>query len=223
MRLILFVTDIPLVNIQYNKFEILNVKKITLSGENTWTDFMTQRKNDSFVATKLELDLISRENYKHNIMKIKLIVVGKTDLGYIADAIGGYEKRLKHYISFEIQTIPDIKNAKSLTEHVLKEKEGEQILNLLTKTDEVILLDERGKQYTSLEFANFISTKLLASVKNLVFVVGGAYGFSQQVYDRALGKIALSSMTFTHQMIRLFFIEQLYRAFSIIKGESYHH
>lgn len=156
-------------------------------------------------------------------MKIKLLTVGKTDTAYLSEAIAVYEKRLQHYIQFEIQTLPDIKNAKSLTENLLKEKEGIALLASFQDSDDVVLLDEKGKSYTSVDFSTFLSKKMIVGTRTLVFVVGGAYGFSQAVYTRASGMLSLSSMTFTHQMIRLFFTEQLYRAFTILKGESYHH
>lgn len=156
-------------------------------------------------------------------MKIKLLAVGKTDANYLAEAIAVYEKRLKHYISFEAKYLPDIKNAKSLNAEQQKEKEGALILSHINDGDDVILLDEGGKLFSSVEFSAFLSKKMLNSSKALVFIIGGPYGFSKNVYNRANTKISLSPMTFTHQMVRLLFIEQLYRAFTIIKGESYHH
>lgn len=156
-------------------------------------------------------------------MKIKLLVVGKTDAAYMTEAIAVYEKRLKHYIGFELKCLPDVKNAKSLTAEQLKEKEGAAILDQLTDTDDVVLLDEAGKMFTSVEFSALVAKKIQGSAKNLVFIIGGAYGFSQPVYNRANSKISLSPMTLTHQMVRLLFVEQLYRAFTILKGESYHH
>jgi 23S rRNA (pseudouridine1915-N3)-methyltransferase len=156
-------------------------------------------------------------------MKIKLIAVGKTDNANLQHFIDDYIKRLGFYISFEFFVIPDIKNTKSLSESIQKQKEGENILKQVTSTDILILLDEKGKNYSSVGFSEFLQKKMNSGIKQLVFVVGGPYGFSQEIYDRANGKISLSSMTFSHQMIRLFFIEQLYRAFTILRNEPYHH
>jgi 23S rRNA (pseudouridine1915-N3)-methyltransferase len=155
-------------------------------------------------------------------MKIECVVIGKTDLEYLKEGIAIYEKRLKHYIPFEWIVISDIKNAASLTSNQLKEKEGSSILNRLDKDDFLIILDEHGKQFTSVGFSTFIDHKLQIGIKKLVFQVGGAYGFSEEVQERANFKMALSNMTFSHQMIRLLFIEQVYRAFTILKGEKYH-
>lgn len=156
-------------------------------------------------------------------MKIKLILLGKTTDAELAKLIENYRKRLIHYLSFEIVTIPEIKNVKNFTFEQQKEKEAELLLSKFEVNDEIILLDEKGKQYTSVQFANLISDKMLYSSKNITFVVGGAYGFSEKVYAKATGLISLSAMTFSHQMIRLLFVEQLYRAMTIIKGEPYHH
>ena len=156
-------------------------------------------------------------------MKICLLVIGKTDAGYVHAGVEEYEKRLKYYTSYEMQVIPDIKNRKSLTETQQREREGELIMGRLEGTDVVVLLDERGGEYTSKGFAEFLAQKMLAGVKRLVFVVGGPYGFSEQVYKRAQGKVSLSKMTFNHQMVRMIFAEQLYRAMTILKGEPYHH
>lgn len=156
-------------------------------------------------------------------MRIKLILVGKTTDRYLSGLIEEYTNRLKFYVTFEQLIIPELKNAKSLTFEQQKEKEGNAILSKLEKSDEVILLDEKGKQFSSVQFAAFISNKMLFSNKSIVFVVGGPYGFSQTVYQRADSMLSLSKMTFSHQMIRLLFTEQLYRAMSIIKGEPYHH
>ena len=156
-------------------------------------------------------------------MKIKLLAVGKTDTQYIAEAIAVYEKRLKFYTSLEIKYLPDIKNAKSLSADQLKEKEGTAILAQLNDGDDVLLLDEGGKMFTSVEFSEFLSKKIVGSAKAVVFVIGGAYGFSQAVYNRANIKISLSPMTLTHQMVRVLFAEQLYRAFTNLRGDSYHH
>jgi 23S rRNA (pseudouridine1915-N3)-methyltransferase len=156
-------------------------------------------------------------------MKIKLLLVGKTNIDWVINAVEMYSKRIKKYVNFDIEYISDVKNTKNMTAEIQKNKEGELILSLLDLKDTVILLDERGIQFTSLQFADFIKGKILASTKSLVFVVGGAYGFSQDVYKRADSTVSLSQMTFSHQCIRLIFAEQLYRAFTIIRGEPYHH
>jgi ribosomal RNA large subunit methyltransferase H len=156
-------------------------------------------------------------------MNIKLIVIGKTDSAALQQLISTYEKRLVRYINFELQLLPDIKNSKSLTEELQKIKEGELILSNVESSHYLILLDERGKEYTSVTFADELQKKMNTSIKQLTFVIGGPYGFSQEVYNRANGKLSLSKLTFSHQMIRLFFIEQLYRAFTILRNEPYHH
>lgn len=156
-------------------------------------------------------------------MKINLLVVGKTNHSSLIELQNEYQKRLKHYIGFEMLTIPELKNTKNLSENEQKEKEGELILKQLDVSDYLILLDEKGKQLSSVEFSTFISKKMLSSHKSIVFVVGGPYGFSPKIYNRANGLISLSKMTFSHQMIRVIFVEQLYRAFTILKGEPYHH
>jgi 23S rRNA (pseudouridine1915-N3)-methyltransferase len=156
-------------------------------------------------------------------MKIKLLVIGKTDDKNLVQLIENYQKRLQHYISFQLEVILDIKNVKNLSEIQQKEKEGELILSKLQNTDQLILLDEKGKEFRSLDFANFLQKKMNSGIKQLVLVVGGPYGFSETVYKKAMGKISLSKMTFSHQMIRLFIVEQLYRGFTILKNEPYHH
>ena len=156
-------------------------------------------------------------------MNIKLIAIGKTDSAALQQLISTYEKRLVRYINFELQLLPDIKNSKSLTEELQKIKEGELILSNVESSPYLILLDERGKEYTSVAFADELQKKMNTSIKQLTFVIGGPYGFSQEVYNRANGKLSLSKLTFSHQMIRLFFIEQLYRAFTILRNEPYHH
>lgn len=156
-------------------------------------------------------------------MQIKLIAIGKTDNKAIASLIEEYSKRLNFYIKFEFEVIPDIKNSKSLTESLQKEKEGELILKKLAPSDDLILLDERGKSYSSVAFSAFLQKKMNAGLKQLVFVIGGPYGFSDEVYSRANAKLSISAMTFSHQMIRPFFIEQLYRGFTILRNEPYHH
>lgn len=156
-------------------------------------------------------------------MKISLMVIGKTDAYYFVEAIKEYESRLKHYIPFDIQILPDVKNTKSLTVEQQKEKEGELIIKNLQAGDVLVLLDEKGKEFTSVQFASYIERKMHAVSKRLVFLVGGPYGFSEEVYQEASDKISLSKMTFSHQMIRLIFIEQLYRAMTILNNEPYHH
>jgi 23S rRNA (pseudouridine1915-N3)-methyltransferase len=156
-------------------------------------------------------------------MNIKLLAVGKTDNKALQQLIAEYENRLKHYIKFELEIIPDIKNAKNLSEVQQKEKEGEQILKKLKKTDVLVLLDENGKQYSSLDFSSYLQKKMNSGIKQLVFVIGGPYGFSDAIYQKAQGKISLSKMTFSHQMVRLFVVEQVYRAFTILRNEPYHH
>jgi 23S rRNA (pseudouridine1915-N3)-methyltransferase len=156
-------------------------------------------------------------------MNIKLIAIGKTDNKELQKLIDEYSKRLSFYIKFDLEIIPDIKNVKNLSESQQKEKEGDLILAKLTPTDQLILLDENGKTFSSIGFSDFLQKKMNSGVKTLVFVIGGPYGFSDVVYQKAQGKISLSLMTFSHQMVRLFFIEQLYRGFTILKNEPYHH
>lgn len=155
-------------------------------------------------------------------MKITLLTTGKTDQRYLREGIDIYVKRLKHYISFNIIEIPSLKKSSSLPADILKLKESEAMDKLLYKADCIVLLDERGNQMTSEEFSVFLQRKMNASVREMVFVVGGAHGFHEQLSQKAHHKISLSKMTFSHQMVRLFFVEQLYRAFTILKGESYH-
>jgi 23S rRNA (pseudouridine1915-N3)-methyltransferase len=156
-------------------------------------------------------------------MNIKLIAVGKTDHKNLQLLIDEYQKRLSFYVKFEFEILADIKNVKNLSENQQKEKEGEMILSKIGSTDQLILLDENGKNYSSINFAGELQKKMNSGIKTLVFVIGGPYGFSSEVYEKANGKISLSTMTFSHQMVRLFFIEQLYRAFTILKNEPYHH
>ncbi|MBR5696889.1 MAG: 23S rRNA (pseudouridine(1915)-N(3))-methyltransferase RlmH [Paludibacteraceae bacterium] len=156
-------------------------------------------------------------------MKVTLLTVGKTNDLSFKNAISEYQKRLKFYISFDIEEIPSLKNTKNLTEDNQKQKEGELILKNLQAEDEVVLLDDKGSEFTSKQFASYIEKKSASGLKRLVFVVGGPYGFSQEVYQRADDKVSLSRMTFSHQMVRLVFTEQLYRAMTIIRGEPYHH
>jgi 23S rRNA (pseudouridine1915-N3)-methyltransferase len=156
-------------------------------------------------------------------MNIKLLAVGKTDNKNLQSLIDDYTKRLSFYIKFEMEIIPDLKNVKNLSEAQQKEKEGELILSKLSPTDELILLDENGSSFSSVRFSEALQKKMNSGIKTLVFVIGGPYGFSEDVYRKANGKIALSAMTFSHQMVRLFFIEQLYRGFTILRNEPYHH
>jgi len=156
-------------------------------------------------------------------MKATLILIGKTEAAYLKEGIKVYTERLKHYLNFEMIEIPALKNTKSLTADQQKEAEGTLILSKIASTDELWLLDENGKQYSSEGFAEVIERKMNGATKNIVFVVGGPYGFSSKVYQSATAKLSLSAMTFSHQMVRLIFTEQLYRAMTIIKGEPYHH
>ena len=156
-------------------------------------------------------------------MNIKLLAIGKTDNKNLQTLIDEYTKRLSFYIKFDLEVIPDIKNVKNLSENQQKEKEGELILSKLSATDQLILLDENGKSFSSVCFSDYLQKKMNSGVKTLVFVIGGPYGFSEEVYQKAQGKISLSEMTFSHQMVRLFVIEQLYRGFTILKNEPYHH
>uniref|UniRef100_UPI00404B54B0 23S rRNA (pseudouridine(1915)-N(3))-methyltransferase RlmH n=1 Tax=Flavobacterium sp. TaxID=239 RepID=UPI00404B54B0 len=156
-------------------------------------------------------------------MNIKLITIGKTDNKNLQSLMDEYTKRLRFYIKFDLEIIPDIKNVKNLSEAQQKEKEGELILSKITPTDHLILLDENGKTFNSVGFSDFLQKKMNAGIKTLVFVIGGPYGFSDTVYKQAIGKVSLSEMTFSHQMVRLFVIEQIYRGFTILKNEPYHH
>ncbi len=156
-------------------------------------------------------------------MTIKLVCVGKTDSAQLKSLLTTYEKRLGFYTKFEMEIIPDLKKAKNLTENQQKQKEGELILNKVQKSDFVVLLDENGKEFNSIQFSEYIQKRMNSGLKQLIFIIGGPYGFSPEVYERANAKIALSRLTFSHQMVRLFFIEQLYRAFTILKNEPYHH
>ena len=155
-------------------------------------------------------------------MKISLIYVGKTNQAFVKEGFDMYKKRLMHYTSFEEICIEDVKNPKNLTSDMLKQLEGEKILKKIDQNDFVILLDEKGKNFNSVAFAHFMEQKMIESTKHIVFIIGGAFGFSDVIYARAHFKVQLSDMTFSHQIIRLIFAEQLYRAFTIIKGESYH-
>lgn len=156
-------------------------------------------------------------------MKITLLTVGKTDKDWVKQGLDIYTSRLKHYIQFSISEIPELKNVSALSKEQIKAKEGELILKSLKPADDVILLDEHGKEYTSTGFASFLQKKMALEGRDIVFIIGGAYGFSDDVYKRANSKISLSQMTFSHQMVRAIFAEQIYRAFTIMKGEPYHH
>jgi len=156
-------------------------------------------------------------------MKITFLTVGKTEDAYLKDGIEKYVKRLKHYTKLSIIDLDELKNTKALTREQQKAKEAELILKRITPLDYVILLDEKGMELSSVKFAAYIQKKEIGSIASMVFIVGGPYGFDQSVYDRANDKLSLSPMTFSHQMVRLFFIEQLYRAYTIMKGEPYHH
>ena len=156
-------------------------------------------------------------------MKITLLTVGKTDKDWVRQGLDIYVSRLKHYIPFSIVEIPALKNVSALSKDQIKSKEGELILKNIRPTDDVILLDEKGKQYTSVELAKIIQDKISYAGKDIIFIIGGAYGFSDAVYQRANSKLSLSKMTFSHQMVRAIFAEQIYRAFTIMRGEPYHH
>lgn len=156
-------------------------------------------------------------------MEITLIVIGKTNAKYLIEGLDEYTRRLKHYITYNINVIPDIKNTKNLSEEQQKETEGKLILNVLKPGDFIVLLDERGKEFSSMQFSDYLQRKMNSGLRRLVFVVGGPYGFSKDIYSKADEKLSLSKMTFSHEMIRLFFTEQIYRAMTIIRGEPYHH
>ena len=156
-------------------------------------------------------------------MKIKLLAIGKTDNKQLIQLIDHYQNRLKHYIKFELELVPDIKNVKNLSVIEQKDKEGNLMLSKLQNSDQLVLLDDKGKHFTSIEFSQYLQKKMNSGIKQLVIAIGGPYGFSEAVYKKSIGKISLSKMTFSHQMIRLFIVEQLYRGFTILKNEPYHH
>ena len=156
-------------------------------------------------------------------MKIVLLTVGKTSEKYLIDGVALYQKRLKHYTQFEMLEILSIKNARNFSNYELMKKEGELILKQLQISDHLVLLDDKGKDFTSLKFSEKLQNWMLSGKKRLVFVVGGAYGFSEKVYARGNERISLSKMTFSHQMVRLFFVEQIYRGYTILNNEPYHH
>ena len=156
-------------------------------------------------------------------MKIEIIAIGKTQSKYLSEGINAYCERIVHYLPFSLTVLPDIKASRGMTEAMQKQKEGQLMLSTFQPSDCVILLDERGREFTSREFAAFIEKKMASGLKRLVLVIGGPYGFSDEVYSRADGKISLSRMTFSHEMVRLFITEQIYRAMTILRGEPYHH
>lgn len=156
-------------------------------------------------------------------MNLKLLAIGKTDSSALQELITDYTNRLGHYINFELEVLPDIKNTKNLSQDQQKQREGEALLKRLAPQDYVILLDERGKSYSSMEFSQYLQKILNTGTKQLVLIIGGPYGFAQELYQRAQGKLSLSKMTFSHQMVRLFAVEQFYRAFTILRNENYHH
>ena len=156
-------------------------------------------------------------------VKILLLTIGNTDKKYMREGIDDYVKRLTFYIPFEMKVIPDIKNRSSLSTELQKEKEGQLILNLVSSGDLLILLDEHGTEFSSVAFSKWIEKKMIAGTRQLIFVIGGPYGFSNIVYQRSDIKISMSKLTFSHQMARMIFVEQIYRAMTIIKNEPYHH
>lgn len=155
-------------------------------------------------------------------MNVKLLVVSKTDVPFVQEGIDVYLKRLKHYVNFEIDVVPALKDSKGLSPDEVKQREGVLLLKRMEHCDRVVLLDEHGTEHTSVEFAQYLQKQMNGGVRNLTFVVGGAFGFSPAVYQAAYDKMSMSRMTFNHQMVRMFFVEQLYRAFTIMKGEPYH-
>jgi 23S rRNA (pseudouridine1915-N3)-methyltransferase len=177
----------------------------------------------NILFSSMNLLLLPNKPNLNHLVKIKLVSIGKTITQHLILGELEYEKRLKHYVKFEVYYLPEIKNTKSMSLNQIKGKEGELLLSHVDKQDFLVLLDENGEQNSSIDFAKFIEKKHLNSTKNLIFFVGGAYGFSDTVYKRANSKLALSKMTFSHQMVRMIFMEQLYRAYTIIKGEPYHH
>ncbi|MBO5545453.1 MAG: 23S rRNA (pseudouridine(1915)-N(3))-methyltransferase RlmH [Bacteroidales bacterium] len=156
-------------------------------------------------------------------MRLTLLTVGRTDIPWVREGLDMYVSRIRHYVPFELREIPELKGVSALTREQIKEREGELILKQLRPADEVILLDEHGREYRSLEFADWLGRRMAGSGRDLVFVIGGAYGFSDAVYARAAAKVSLSKMTYSHQLVRTIFAEQLYRAFTILRGEPYHH
>ena len=156
-------------------------------------------------------------------MKITLLTIGKTDVKWVSEGLDLYVSRLVHYVPFQVREIPELKNVSALTREQIKSREGELILKSLKPADEVVLLDEGGREFRSMDFASWIGERISRGSRDIVFVIGGAYGFSPEIYSRADSKLSLSKMTFSHQMVRTIFAEQLYRAFTILRGEPYHH
>lgn len=156
-------------------------------------------------------------------MKITLLTMGRTDVAWVRQGLDLYVSRLGHYVQFALTEIPELKNVSALSHEQIKEKEGTLLLSAMKPSDEVILLDEHGRELRSIELADFLQKRMALVGRDMVFVIGGAYGFSQKVYERSNAKLSISKMTFSHQMVRAIFAEQLYRAFTIIKGEPYHH
>lgn len=156
-------------------------------------------------------------------MKITLLTVGKTDIRWVREGLEMYSSRLKHYVNFDVVEIPELKNVSALSKEQIKEREGELILKHIKANDSLVLMDERGREYRSIQFAAMLEDRMIRGGRDMVFVIGGAYGFSEEVYSRADDKISLSKMTYSHQLVRTIFAEQLYRAFTIIRGEPYHH
>jgi len=156
-------------------------------------------------------------------MKITLLLTGKTNELFVKDGYAIYEKRLSHYVLFETVIIPDLKNTRSLNATQVKEKEAEFQLKHIENSDYIVLLDEQGKEFSTVEFAGFLQQRMNSSIKNLLIIIGGPYGFSEKIHAKANMKVSLSKMTFSHQIVRLLFMEQLYRAFTIIRNEPYHH
>ena len=156
-------------------------------------------------------------------MKVTILAIGKTEEAYLQQGEAIYLQRLKHYVPLEYKVLPALKKPKGLSKDQIKTEEGKLLMAQLQTSDHVVLLDELGKEYNSPRFADFLQKQMNAGHRNLVFIIGGPFGFSAEVYQRANGKVALSQMTFSHQMVRLFFVEQLYRGFSILRGEKYHH
>lgn len=176
-----------------------------------------------FVGVFIFSPFLGGKSYIFIFMEIVLVTIGKTHFDFVISGIREYSKRLNHYLPFSVLELPDVKVSKSTTEAQQKEKEGDILLDRMLPSDFVILLDERGKQYSSMEFADYMERLMASGRKRILFVVGGPYGFAQRVYDRADAKISLSRMTFNHEMVRLFFVEQIYRAMTILRGEPYHH
>lgn len=156
-------------------------------------------------------------------MDILLLTIGKTKINFVKDGIIEYNNRLKRYIPFSMLELPDIKSTKGISEQLIKQREGEMILEKINPPDFIVLLDEKGREYSSVEFAGYLQKLMSLGRKRAVFIIGGPYGFSEEVYSRADAKLSLSRMTFNHEMVRLFFIEQIYRGITILRGEPYHH